>query len=109
MVGTLLPEIEGDVNAGSWSFVVPFNNQLVPVATNAGALVVDLYSDIATNVADWISPFDGLHPTEAGYREMARVFFDNIKNAFELPQSSTPATTTGRMPPRTAVRSGSRR
>jgi hypothetical protein len=61
MVGTLLPEIAGDVKGGSWTLVVPYNHQLVPVATNAGALVVDLSSDIATDVTDWISPFDGLH------------------------------------------------
>jgi lysophospholipase L1-like esterase len=89
MVGTLLPEIAGGVNAGAAYLIVPFNAQLVPVATSAGATVVDLYSDIAADVTDWISPYDGLHPTEAGYREMARVWFNSIKNAFELSSSST--------------------
>jgi lysophospholipase L1-like esterase len=88
MVGTLPPEIPGDVNAGSSGIIVPFNRQLVPAATGAGAVVVDLYGDISADVTDWISPFDGLHPTEAGYQEMARVFFDSIKNAFEVQPSS---------------------
>jgi lysophospholipase L1-like esterase len=94
MVGTLLPEIAGDRNASAVNLIVPFNAQLVPTATNAGARIVDLYSDIATDVTDWISPYDGLHPTEAGYQELARVWFNNVQNAFELPPSST-VTTSG--------------
>jgi lysophospholipase L1-like esterase len=89
LVGTLLPEIPGGVRAGSASLIVPFNSLLVPVAQGAGATVVDLYGDIATDVTDWISPYDGLHPTEAGYQELARVWFNSIKNAFELPSAST--------------------
>jgi lysophospholipase L1-like esterase len=108
IVGTLLPEIAGDVNAGSSYLIVPFNSQLVPAAIGAGATVVDLYSDISTDVTDWISPFDGLHPTEAGYQEIAQVFFNSIKTAFELPPSSTP-TTTRQLVLRTAIRRGSRR
>jgi lysophospholipase L1-like esterase len=107
MVGTLLPEIAGDYNAGAVNLIVPFNTQLVPAATNAGARVVDLYSDIATDVTDWIA-YDGLHPTEAGYQEISRVWFTSIRNAFELPPSS-PVTTSGRVRPNTIVRSGSRR
>ena len=87
------------------NLIVPFNTHLVPVATNAGARVVDLYSDLATDVTDWIAD-DGLHPTEAGYQEMARVWFTSIRNAFELPPSST-VTTSGRVRPNTIVRSGS--
>jgi lysophospholipase L1-like esterase len=107
MVATLLPEIAGDYNAGAVNLIVPFNAQLMPVATNAGAHVVDLYSDIATDVTDWIG-YDGLHPTEAGYQEMARVWFTSIRTAFELPPSST-VTTSARVRPTTIVRSGSRR
>jgi lysophospholipase L1-like esterase len=87
MVGTLLPAIVGE--AGVASLIVPFNTQLEPAVTNAGAQVVDLYSDIMTDVTDWISPLDGLHPTVAGYQEMARVWFNSIQSAFELPPSST--------------------
>ena len=105
MVGTLLPEIAGDYNAGAVNLIVPFNTQLVPAATNAGARVVDLYGDIATDVTDWIA-YDGLHPTEAGYREMARVWFTSIQNSFELPLPST--MTSGRVR-QTVVRTGSRR
>jgi lysophospholipase L1-like esterase len=90
MVGTLLPQIGADLTHGGTPLLIaPFNAQLVPAATNAGARVVDLFSDIAMDLTDWISPYDGLHPTEAGYQEMARVWFNTIQNAFELPTSST--------------------
>jgi lysophospholipase L1-like esterase len=91
LVSTLLPEIPGDVNAGAASLIVPFNNQLVPVATSAGAIVVDIYSDIVKDVTDWISPYDGLHPTAAGYQEMARVWFNSINSTFEQPSASAVA------------------
>jgi lysophospholipase L1-like esterase len=89
LVGTLLPEIAGGARASPAYLIVPFNSLLVPVAQSAGATVVDLYGDIVTDATDWISPYDGLHPTEAGYQEMARVWFNSIKNAFELPSTST--------------------
>jgi lysophospholipase L1-like esterase len=107
IVATLLPEIGGDYHAGAVNLIVPFNTRLVLAATNAGARVVDLYSDIETDVTDWIA-YDGLHPTEAGYQEIARVWFTSIRNAFELPPSST-VTTSGRVRPSTIVPSGSRR
>jgi len=91
-VSTLLPEISGDLNAGSASLIASFNSLLVPAGSSAGARIVDLYQDLSTDVTDWISPYDGLHPTEAGYREMARVWAANIQSAFELPLFS--ATTT---------------
>jgi lysophospholipase L1-like esterase len=107
MVGTLLPEIPG-LHAGAANFIVPFNTQLLPAAIIVGARVVDLYSDIDMDVTDWISPIDGLHPTVAGYQEMARVWFNSIHNAFEVPPASI-VTTTGSIRPGAIVRSGSRR
>jgi lysophospholipase L1-like esterase len=107
MVGTLLPEIPG-LHAGAVDLIVPFNTRLLPAAINAGARVVDLYSDIDADVSDWISPIDGLHPTVAGYREMARVWFNSIHDAFEVPPAFT-ATTSGPNRPGSIVRSGSRR
>lgn len=109
LVGTLLPQVSNELtHGGTPDLVAPFNAQLVPVAVGAGARVVDLYSDIATDVTDWISPYDGLHPTAAGYEEIARVWFAGVQNAFEL--SPTPTTTTaGLARASRAVRSGSRR
>ena len=90
MVGTLLPQIATDLShGGAPDLIVPFNAQLVPVATNAGATVVDLYSTLMTDVTDWISPYDGLHPTAAGYREMALLWFNAIRSPYELPLASS--------------------
>jgi lysophospholipase L1-like esterase len=109
MVGTLVPQIAADLtHGGSPDLIVPFNTLLVPAATNAGARVVDLYSDIAKDVTDWISPYDGLHPTEAGYQEIARVWFTSIQNAFESPRGST-VTTGAPVRPSTGGRGGVRR
>ncbi len=94
MVGTLPPQIAADLtHGGSPELVVPFNNQLRPLAMSAGATVVDLYADLATNVTAWISPLDGLHPTAAGYQEIARVWFNAIKTAFETSSLPTPTAT----------------
>jgi lysophospholipase L1-like esterase len=92
IVGTLLPEITVDLtHGGAPLLIAPFNAKLVPAVTSAGARVVDLFSDIATDETDWISPFDGVHPTAAGYQEMARVWFNSIQNAFEVrPVSAGP-------------------
>jgi lysophospholipase L1-like esterase len=95
MVGTLPPQIAADLtHGGSPELIVPFNNQLRPAAISAGATVVDLYADISTNVTAWISPLDGLHPTAAGYQEIARVWFNAIKTAFETTSLPTPTATT---------------
>jgi lysophospholipase L1-like esterase len=95
MVGTLLPQIAGSINAGAVGLIAPFNALLLPAAASAGARVVDLHTDIATDLTDWISPYDGLHPTAAGYQEMARVWFRSIQGAFE----STSPTMTMTGPP----------
>ena len=108
LVGTLLPEIAGDADGNAASLIVPFNNVLVPAVTSAGATVVDLYGDLVTDVSDWISPYDGLHPTEAGYQEMARVWFNSIKSLFELPSTSTVMKVSDQVRPGTALRGKSR-
>jgi lysophospholipase L1-like esterase len=104
LAGTLLPEIRTELtHGGAPELVVPFNAQLVPIITNAGGHVVDLYSDMARDVTDWISPYDGLHPTAAGYQEMATVWFAALRSAYELPPGAS-VTTSGNLRPRTVVR-----
>jgi hypothetical protein len=46
-------------------FALPFNSQLVPMATTGGARIVDLYSDIVTDVIDRMSPLS-LNQSPAG-------------------------------------------
>lgn len=84
IVGTLLPQISGLKRAAAPELMAPFNAQLVPMAISEGASVVDLYSGILLDVKIWISPLDGLHPTPAGYSEMARLFFGTLIVQFEV-------------------------
>jgi lysophospholipase L1-like esterase len=84
LVGTIPPQVASEfTHGGAADLVGLFNAQLVTMVRNAGAGVVDLYGDLATDTADWISPYDGLHPTHAGYQEIARVWFNAIRGAFD--------------------------
>jgi len=90
LVGTLLPEIANTIHGDSAPLIAPFNAQLVPAVSAAGARTVDLYADISGDIPDWIS-YDGLHPTEAGYAEIARVWFGTIQSLFESTATITAA------------------
>jgi lysophospholipase L1-like esterase len=90
MVSTLLPQVPADfTHGGDATDVQIFNLLLGPMVESTGSTLVDMYSDINTNVNAWISPYDGLHPTAAGYQEMARYWFTFIQAAFEVTASST--------------------
>jgi lysophospholipase L1-like esterase len=93
MIGTLLPERAGGYNAGAINLIVPFNNQLIPMATAEGALVVDAYTEFLPHVSDWIG-VDGLHPNVTGYQALGQLFFNAIKGSYEMPGSSTPTRST---------------
>ena len=47
-----------------------------------GATYVDLYNGLLPQ-ADTLIGVDGLHPTEAGYRRIAELFFAAIKSELE--------------------------
>lgn len=91
LVATLPPERAGALRAEAPAFVAPYNAALAAMAHSEQAIVVDLYSDFVGHLTDWIGP-DGLHPTAAGYQEIARMFFDAIKANIETPPTSTPTT-----------------
>jgi lysophospholipase L1-like esterase len=89
IVGTLLPANPGALLPGTVALIAPFNAQLVPVAAADGAVIVDLYSAFLADMTDWIGP-DGLHPTPAGYQELAQLFFGAVVKNFEVPSASAP-------------------
>jgi lysophospholipase L1-like esterase len=93
IVGTLLPELTTFpfTRASAPELIGPFNGNLTAMALSEGASVVDLYTPFKTDLADWISPLDGLHPTPAGYQEMAQLFFTQIRTMFEQPAALSPA------------------
>jgi lysophospholipase L1-like esterase len=82
IIGTLLPARPGALLPGTVALIAPFNADLAPAAVAEGAIVTDLYSAFEANTAEWIGP-DGLHPTEAGYHELAQLFFDALTSHFE--------------------------
>jgi lysophospholipase L1-like esterase len=80
-VGNLLPMIPGRVNSTDAALVSPFNQRLASIVPTSS--LVDLYSDIAQDTTGWIS-YDGLHPTIAGYQELAHVWFRRLQSEFEV-------------------------
>lgn len=82
VVGTLPPAVPGALFPSTVALIAPFNAELVPMALESGARVVDLHSALLADVANWIGP-DGLHLSVAGYQELAHVFFDSIQANFE--------------------------
>ena len=81
-IASLPPPRPGGVNTLPLALVTAFNDQIRLGAPIEGAIFVDLYAALATNLNLYIG-IDGLHPTEAGYRRMADTFFAAIRAAFE--------------------------
>ena len=78
-LATLPPQRRGGQRANSVDLVPRFNEEVRKTATAAGATPVEVTS--AFDLA--LIGQDGLHPTEAGYRRLAEIFFDAIRTAFE--------------------------
>jgi len=74
--------VPGALFPSTVALIAPFNTELGPLALGSGALVVDLHSTFLSDMADWMGP-DGLHPSLAGYQELAQAFFATIQANFE--------------------------
>jgi lysophospholipase L1-like esterase len=85
LVGTLPPAREGALKPGTVALIAPFDEQLADVAAAHGAVLVDLHAALLADMTDWIGP-DGLHPTMAGYHELAEVFLDALVDRFQSVQ-----------------------
>ena len=90
MLGTLLPERPGSCRAGGASLIAPANDQIRALAATEGADLVDLYQDFI-NMTDTLLGEDGLHPTEAGYQQMAQTFFGVIQQRVEAAPFMSPS------------------
>ena len=62
--------------------ITDFNAQVRSIASGEGAVLVDLYEGMITDIPRYIG-VDGLHPTEAGYERMAELIFAAIRKEFE--------------------------
>jgi lysophospholipase L1-like esterase len=82
-VGSMIPQVAGRPRATTpVSELLAYNATLQIMATQESVAYVDVYSAMLPDAATLIGS-DGLHPTEAGYRKIADVFFAAVKGALE--------------------------
>lgn len=82
-VGSMIPQVAGRPRGTTAaSELVAYNNVLQIMSTQEAVTYVDLYNPMLAEAAMLIGS-DGLHPTEAGYRRIADLFFAAIRNALE--------------------------
>ena len=80
-LATYPPQYAGSRGAGA-PYVSTLNGKIATLATASGVTLVDLYKDFAAAGTRLIG-VDGLHPTEAGYAQMATSFYNAIAARFE--------------------------
>jgi len=82
-IATLVPTIEGRQRSQSVLRIQELNARIARLAAAEGAVLVDLYTAMLPETQTLIG-VDGLHPTEAGYKRMAELFFDAIRADLEV-------------------------
>lgn len=82
-VASMLPTIPGRRNSQVVFELEKLNSNLRSMAAAEGAVFVDLYNPMLPEAATLIG-IDGLHPTEAGYRRIADIFFASIQANLEV-------------------------
>jgi lysophospholipase L1-like esterase len=84
MVATFPPQ-NGEGSRGSGASAVPeLNDRIRQMASQEGAILVDLYAGFGGTPVGWVS-IDGLHLTDTGYTKMAEIWFDAIRQHYETP------------------------
>lgn len=84
-VGSMLPQVAGRPRAIiAVNELLAYNAVLQVMCTQEGVTFVDLYNALLPDAATLIGS-DGLHPTEAGYRKIADLFFAAIKSELQEP------------------------
>ena len=81
-LGTLPPTRTTVPNITPLSLIQSFNATVRTTARGENAVLVDIYTALATDVNRYIGA-DGLHPTEAGYQRIAETFFAAIRAELE--------------------------
>lgn len=82
-VGSMIPQVAGRPRGTTpVGELVAFNNTLQIMSTQETVTYVDLYNPMLAEAATLIGS-DGLHPTEAGYRRIADLFFAAIRAALQ--------------------------
>lgn len=81
-VGSMLPTLPNRQRSQNPALLVAYNDALRAMCTLERVTYVDLYNGILAQ-AEQLIGIDGLHPTEAGYRRIAELFFTAIKSELE--------------------------
>lgn len=94
-LATLPPQRVGpDGDREDIAALVPvLNAEIVAIAERRQATLVDLFNGVDLSFIGG----DGLHPTPAGYRRFAELFFAAIVEAFELPEGEAAEAAEGTM------------
>lgn len=84
-VGSMIPQVAGRPRGTTRvSELLAYNNVLQIMSTQEGITYVDLYNPMLPDAATLLGS-DGLHPTEAGYRRIADLFFAAIRSSLQVP------------------------
>jgi lysophospholipase L1-like esterase len=81
-IGTPVPGHPGSRSIDPF-FLVDYANRMRAVASQEGAVLVDLYALMLPDVLRYIG-VDGLHPNEAGYTRIAELFYEAIQRELEV-------------------------
>ena len=81
-VATLPPTRPGLLNSIPMVELLAFNRKVTEMAAIKGTRLVNLYDPMLPDAATLIGG-DGMHPTEAGYRRIAELFFQAIQTHLE--------------------------
>jgi lysophospholipase L1-like esterase len=84
-VGSMIPQVAGRPRGTTpVSELLAYNNVLQIMSAQEGVTYVDLYNPMLPDAATLLGS-DGLHPTEAGYRRIADLFFAAIRSSLQVP------------------------
>ena len=83
-VGSMIPQVAGRPRGNTpVSELLAYNATLQLMSQQESVTYVDLYNAMLAEAASLIGS-DGLHPTEAGYRRIAELFFAAIRGNLEV-------------------------
>jgi len=82
-VGSMIPTVPGRPRSQIPGHLVSYNTTLQLMSQQEGVVYVDVYNTLLPEAASVIGA-DGLHPTEAGHKRIADVFFNAIRAHLEV-------------------------
>ncbi len=81
-VGSMIPSPAARPKSVGAAHLTAYNNVLQVMSAQEGVTYVDLYTSMLAEAGSLIGS-DGLHPTEAGYRRIADLFFTAVRATLE--------------------------